>query len=137
MYPFPTVQLADQHRQQLQHEAEMERAAHAFTVPVANKSNLNQFWYLLLGTSFITDDAHMTDAAYADWLRRRTQALMRVIALLALGIGALLGGILDNQIGLLPTLVLGGIIALVVSLPVIARLLLVVQHHLMPLAHHR
>ena len=127
MHPFLNQQMARLHREELQREATAAQAADMV------HANTRAFWYLIFGLPILTsspNEAPLSQAITPTKLQGQMRATTRTIGLGAFGIGLLIGSYLGTMFGLLPATLLGCIICLAISLPILRRSLKVLKEHL-------
>lgn len=131
MYALFNQHLAEEHMQALRREAEDMQMLDSVTHD--GKTGLADFWYMVLGLSTPEHGTAAMKASQAlvyDWWQQRTKILIRVIGLIAFALGILIGSVLSNSSnGLLLPLVLAGLVTLLVSLPMLVRLLVMMKGH--------
>lgn len=138
MYSLFNQHLAEEHMQALRREAEGMYMRDSVTHE--DKAGLARFWYMVLGLSapeYGTAAMKVSQALVYDWWQQRTKILVRVIGLIAFALGMLIGGVLGSSNGLLFPLLLAGLVTLMVSLPMMVRLLLVAKGHVWGGMAHR
>jgi len=119
--------MARLHREELQREAKAAQAAEMV------QTNTRAFWYLIFDLPMLTSstsEAHLSRSITLTKLQGQIRAIIRTIALGAFGIGLLIGSYLETRFGLLPATLLGCIICLAISLPILRRSLKVLKQHL-------
>ena len=125
MYVLFNQHLAEEHMQALRREAEDMQIVDSITHN--ERTGLAGFWYMVLGLStpeYGTAAMKASQALVYDWWQQRTKILVRVIGLIAFALGILIGSVLSNSSnGLLLPLLLAGLVTLLVSLPMLVRLL--------------
>lgn len=118
MHPFIQQQLAQQRMEELQREAARSSYISHIDAPTRNNSRTRLMWYLLL-------DLHVPGEKQGDFLLSRLQdnfrATMRLVCMISLALGLLLGGFLDSQFGAVPSVVLSGVMFVVVAMPILWR----------------
>ncbi len=127
MHPFLNQHMARLHREELQREATAAQAADMV------QTNTRAFWYLIFDLPMLTSstsNARLTQVITPSKLQGQICAIIRAIALGAFGIGLLIGSYLGTRFGLLPATLLGCIICLAISLPILRRSLKVLKQHL-------
>lgn len=91
-------------------------------------------WYLLLGQHLLlfreVQDL-VEQETVLDWSKDRVNAIIRTISLVTLGIGSLLGGFLSMKFGLFPALLISGSSFVLVSLPILARAVILLREHML------
>ena len=131
MHPFLNQQMARLHREELQREATDAQAA---DMALTNtQGNAQTFWYLIFGLpvpTSSTNETRLSQTVAPSKLQAQMRAIIRTIGLGAFGIGSLIGSFLGTRFGLLPATLLGCIICLVISLPMLRRSFKVLKEHL-------
>lgn len=139
MYSLFNQHLAEEHMRVLRQEAEIMHRRDS--VMHEGKTGLARFWYMVLGLSvpeYGTSAMKVSQALVYDWWRQRTRVLMRVIGLIAFALGILIGSVLSSSSnGLFLPLLLAGMVTLLVSLPMMVRLLLMMKGHVWSGMAHR
>jgi hypothetical protein len=138
MHPLLHQQLAKLHMEELQREAATTRFAKSAGVG-GGKGAINRvpardfshpvLWYLLLGLRVPISTARQEDTLA--WLQDRMYATSRVIGLVALGVGLLVGSFFSTRLGLFPAVSLGTLLCTAVSLPILMRLVILLKEHLL------
>ena len=127
MYPLDNNFLAEQHMQALQREAEIARTANSLRSDAQDKAGKWQFWYQVLNLPMPPPhEAQQADPGQAftyNWRRGRTRSAVLTAGIAAFGIGTLVGGFLDNELGLAPVMLFAIIVALATLLPIVVRFL--------------
>ncbi len=128
MHPLFHEQIAKQRMEELQREAaamqRMNRANSDLDNKTGNHSFTRVLWYLLFGLHIPTSSQNqggMREEYALDKLQTRLNATTRVVGLVALGLGSLIGGFLNSRFGLVPIVLLSSIILVVVSFPIFVR----------------
>jgi apolipoprotein N-acyltransferase len=127
MHPFLNQHRARLHREELLREATAAQAA-----DMAH-ANTRAFWYFIFDLPILTysaAEAPLSQAITSTKLQGQIRAIIRTIGLGAFGIGLLIGSFLGARFGLLPATLLGCIICLAISLPILRRSLKVLKQHL-------
>ncbi len=127
MHPFLNQHMARLHREELQREAKAAQAAEMV------QTNTRAFWYLIFDLPMLTSstsEVPLSQSITPSKLQGQICAIIRAIALGAFGIGLLIGSYLGTRFGLLPATLLGCIICLAISLPILRRSLKVLKQHL-------
>jgi hypothetical protein len=117
---------AAHHRQTLLHEAEVERQIQRARRETSDKFGGKYFWYEVLALPIPFYDARHANISQSfayDAFRRRTQALVVMVASVAFGLGLLVGAWLNVEV----VLALGCIAALVACVPVTRRSLILLK----------
>ena len=128
MHPLFHEQMAKQRMEGLQREAaamqRMNRANSDLNNKTGNHSFTRVLWYLLFGLHIPTSSqiqGGVREEYTLDKLQTRLNATTRVVGLAALGLGSLIGGLLNSRFGLVPIVLLSSIILVVVSFPIFVR----------------
>jgi len=136
MHPQIHEQMAKQRMDGLQREAaaiqRMNRANSGLDNQVGNHSFTHTLWYLLIGQHIPASSQNLSplrEEYDLGKLQARLNATIRVVGLVALGLGLLIGGFLTSSFGLVPIVLLSGIILLVVSLPILMRSVWMLRKH--------
>ncbi len=141
MHPLIHEQVAKQRMEGLQREAaaiqRMNRANSDLDNKTGNHSFTHILWYLLIGLHMPTSSQNqggIRKEYTVGKLQARLNATMRVVGLAALGLGLLIGGFLNSNFGLVPIVLLSGIILVAVSFPILMRSVWMLRKHIrMPL----
>jgi hypothetical protein len=131
MHPFLNQHMARLHREELQREATAAQAADM--VQTNTRGNAQAFWYLIFGLpvpTSSTNETRLSQSITPTKLQGQLRVIIRTIGLGAFGIGLLLGSYLETRFGLLPATLLGCIVCLVISLPILRRSFKVLKEHL-------
>ncbi len=124
MHPLLNEYMAELHMRELQREATTERLAAAAVRQAGDHSSRRWLRYLLLGSytpGYSDKQVDIKQEGMPAWLQRRMHTAIREVGLAALGVGFLAGGFLGTRFGLLPAVLLGGIISLVTLLSIMRR----------------
>ncbi len=129
MHPLIHEQVAKQRMEGLQREAAaIQRMNRAKNSDLDNKTGNHSFthilWYLLIGLHIPTssqNQGRLREEYNLGKLQARLNATIRVVGLAALGLGLLIGGFLNSRFGLVPIVLLSGIILVAVSFPILMR----------------
>jgi hypothetical protein len=128
MHPSFLEQMTKQHMQDLQREAAvMQRANSDLHNKTGNHSFTHILWYLLFGLHIPASGQKQEYTL--DKLQARLNATIRVVGLLALGLGLLIGGFLNSNFGLVPIVLFSSIILVAVSFPILLRSVSVLSKH--------
>ena len=134
MHPLFLKQMAKQRMEELQREAAAEQRMNRANSDLDNKAGNHSFthilWYLLFGLHLPTSSRNqgsIWDEYTLDRLEARLNATTRVVGLVALGFGSLIGGFLSSRFGLVPIVLLSSIILAVVSFPILMRSMVVLR----------
>ena len=160
MHPQIHEQMAKQRMDGLQREAaaiqRMNRANSGPDNQIGNHSFTHTLWYLLIGQHIpassqihgtypsrqrryaataaqsgeMQGESRLREEYDLGKLQARLNATIRVVGLVALGLGLLIGGFLTSSFGLVPIVLLSGIILLVVSLPILMRSVWMLRKHI-------
>jgi len=123
MHPLLNEYMAELHMRELQREATTGRLA-AEAGRQDDHSSRRWLRYLLLGSytpGYSDKQVDIKQEGMPSWLQRRMHTTIREVGLAALGVGFLAGGFLGTRFGLLPAVLLGGIISLVTLLSIMRR----------------
>lgn len=128
MHPQLHEQMAKQRMKELQREAAAWQRAKEASASLDNKTGDHSFtrilWYLLFGLripNYKHNQAALRHEITLDRFQERLNAAMRVVSLVALGLGLLIGSFLDSKSGMPLPVLLSGAILLIVALPVLVR----------------
>ena len=128
MHPQIHEQMAKQRMEGLQREAaamqRMNRANSDLDIKIGIHSFTHTLWYLIFGLHIPTssqNQSHLREEYHLGKLQPRLNATIRVVGLVALGLGLLIGGFLNSRFGLVPIVLLSGIILVLVSFPILMR----------------
>jgi hypothetical protein len=124
MHPLLNQQMAQNHREEIQREI---RAAHlANCLCVSRRGKYDRFfshallWYLLLGLREPVYTNEWEDAL--GLFEERLAVMSRVIGMAALGFGLLTGSFLSVGPGMFLAVLPGALLCAIVSLPILARM---------------
>jgi hypothetical protein len=134
MHPLLNEYMAELHMRELQREAATERLAAAAVRQSGDHSPQHWLRYLLLGSytpGYSDRQVDLKQEGMPSWLQRRIHTAIREVGLAALGVGFLAGGFLGTRFGLLPAVLLGGIISLVTLLSIIRRSAILLRERLL------
>jgi hypothetical protein len=125
MHPSFNQQMSKQHMEALQHEAAaaqcMSRANSDLVYETGSGSLTRILWYLLFGMHIPTPTQKYGEVYPMHGPKTDLNVITRVVGLVALGLGLLIGGFLYSNFGLVPIVLLASIILVVVSLPILMR----------------
>ncbi len=133
MHPLLNEYMAELHMRELQREAATERLAAAAVRQTSDHSPQRWLRYLLLGwytPGYSDKQIDIKQEGMPSWLQRRIHTAIREVGLAALGVGFLAGGFLGTRFGLLPAVLLGGIISLVTLLSIMRRSAILLKERL-------
>ncbi len=77
-------------------------------------------WYLLFGL-YVPSYKHLGQELLLDRLQERLNAVLRMICIVSLALGLLIGSLLASRFGPIPATLLSSVAFLVVSVPVLVR----------------
>ena len=140
MYPCYMEYEAAYRRQELLHEAEVERSIPELPARKLDLSDERYFWYEALALPISIRDvfhANISQALIDDVLRRRTQSLVLMVAGAAFGLGVLAGGWIDSIVSLDAVLLFGCVVALAACMPVARRSLFLLRRRKIKLLLHQ
>jgi uncharacterized protein YacL len=110
---------------QFQREAmAMQRLHHAKSNSentTANSSLIRILWYVFFGLNIPASSQKQGETYTLHSFQTRLNASMWMIACIALGLGLLMGSFIISNFGLLPIVLLSGIILVAVTLPILTR----------------
>src|SRR5712692_9332998 len=133
MHPAIHEKMSEQRMQVLQHEAALAHRANHANSDLENKivSNLltRVLYYLLFGMYIPTPNQMQGEAYTIARLQANLNTITRVVGLVALGLGLLIGGFLYSSFGLVPIVLLTSIILVVVSIPILMRSASILSKH--------
>jgi hypothetical protein len=102
----------------------MQRVNHAknSTNYTPGSSSLTRvLWYVFFGLNIPTSSQKQGETYTLPGFQARLNATMWMIGFIALGLGLLIGSFIISNFGLLPIVLLSGIILVAVSLPILTR----------------
>ena len=133
MHPSIHVQMSKQRMEVLQHEAAVAQLTNRAKKDPDNRTGSNSLthllWYLLFGMRIPTPNQKQEEEYSLGRLQANLNAITRVVGLVALGFGLLLGGFLNSSFGLAPIVLLTSSILVVVSIPILMRSASVLSKH--------
>ena len=118
MHPFIQQQLARQRMEELRREAERSSYIAKVNTPTQSKIHTRMLLYLLLG---LRAPGEKQGDFLPSRLQERFGATMRLVCLISLALGLLVGGFLDSRFGVIPAVVLSGVAFVVVMVPIVVR----------------
>jgi hypothetical protein len=125
MHPSIHEQMSKQRMEALQHEAavaqRINRAINVNDNKTGSNSLTHLLWYLLFGMRLPTANQKQGEEYSIGRLRANLNAITRVVGMVTLGFGLLIGGFLYSSFGLVPIVLLDSIILVVVSIPILLR----------------
>src|SRR5215472_10422178 len=122
MHPFLSQHLARLHREELQREAANANATSLAHGNADSHKIRRTFYHLVFGLPVPSSPISSVGAGVVwgmEWTLVVARTTFRIIGLGAFGIGSLLGGFLGTRFGLLPPTLLGCIICLAITLPIL------------------
>ncbi|TMF46909.1 MAG: hypothetical protein E6I32_10960 [Chloroflexi bacterium] len=118
MHPFFQQQLAQQRMEELRREAVRTSYIANSKTPTRSNTRTRILSYLLL-------DLRVPGEKQGDFLSYRLQGrfrtTMRLVCMLSLALGLLIGSALDSKFGVFPAVVLSGMMVVVVGVPILMR----------------
>jgi len=122
MHPHFYEHLAKQHMEELQREAATMRRAYSVESATSDGDNTRTriLWYLLFGL-YVPSYKHLGQELLLDRLQERLNAVLRMICIVSLALGLLIGSLLASRFGPIPATLLSSVAFLVVSVPVLVR----------------
>jgi len=122
MYPHFYEHLAKQHMEELQREAATMRRAYSVESATSDGDNTRTriLWYLLFGLH-VPSYKRLGQELLLDRLQERLNAVLRMICIVSLALGLLIGSLLASRFGPIPATLLSSVAFLVVSVPVLVR----------------
>ena len=118
MHPFFQQQLAQQRMEELRREAVRTSYIANNKTPTRSNTRTRILSYLL-------QDLRVPGEKQGDFLSYRLQgrfgATMRLVCMLSLALGLLIGSALDSKFGVFPAVVLSGMMVVVVGVPILMR----------------
>ena len=125
MHPSFTDHMSTTRMKQFQRDAMvMQRVNHAknSTNYTPGSSSLTRvLWYVFFGLNIPTSSQKQGETYTLPGFQARLNATMWMIGFIALGLGLLIGSFIISNFGLLPIVLLSGIILVAVSLPILTR----------------
>ncbi len=125
MHPSFTDHMSTTRMKQFQREAmAMQRLNHAKSSSentTASSSLTRSLWYVFFGLHIPGSSQKQGETYTVPGFKARLNATMWMIGCIALGLGLLIGSFIISNFGLLPIVLLSGILLVAVSLPVVAR----------------
>ena len=125
MHSSFTDHMSTKRMEQFQREAiVMQRVNHAKSSQdhtTGSSSFTRILWYLIFGLHIPTSNQKQGETYTLQSFQARLNAMMWIIGFVALGLGLLIGSFINSNFGLLPILLLSGIILVAVSLPILTR----------------
>src|SRR5690348_17023169 len=110
MHPSIHEQMSKQRMEALQHEAAVAQRINRAKKDLDNKNGSNSLthllWYLLFGMRIPTPDQKQREEYSIGRLQANLNAITRVVGMVTLGFGLLIGGFLYSSFGLVPIVLL-------------------------------
>ena len=130
MHPDLYEHIAQQHREELQREAAIAQAVRlAHADDYTSRRILYHLMFDLPAPSSPLSEASLSQAIVPSRLQEHMRTALGTIGMAAFGLGSLLGGFLGTRFGLLPATLLGCIMCLTMTLPILRRSLKVLSKH--------
>ena len=140
MHPSFTDHMSTTRMKQFQREAmAMQRANHTKSNSdhTTDSSSLTRvLWYVFFGLNIPASSQKQGETDTLPSFQARLNAALWMIAFIALGLGLLIGSFINSNFGLLPIVLLSGIILVAVSLPILTRLASLLSKHTKMPSHH-
>ena len=125
MHPSFTDQMSTTRMKQFQREAMvMQRLNHVESNSANTTGSITltrNLWYVFFGLHIPGSSQKQGETYTVPGFKARLNATMWMIGCIALGLGLLIGSFIISNFGLLPIVLLSGILLVAVSLPVVAR----------------
>lgn len=137
MHPLFHEQMAKQRMEELQREAAAIQRVNCANNNLDNKTGNHSFnhilWYLLIGLHIPPSNQNqggMREENTLGRLQARLNATTQMVGLVALGLGLLIGGLLNSRFGLVPIVLLSGIVLVAVTFPILMRSVWMLKKHI-------
>ena len=124
MHPFIQQQLSQQRMEELRREAMRSAYISHIGTPTRSNTRTPLMWYLLLG--LLVPGEKQSDFLLSR-LQGRFRTTMRLVVMISLALGLLIGDLLDSKFGVIPSVVLSGVVFLVVAMPILWRSVVVLR----------
>ena len=125
MHPSFTDHMTTTRIEQLHREAiAIQHANHAqsnMNNTPGSSSLTSTLWYVFFGLGIPATSQKPAETNSVQIFQSRLNATMWVIGCIALGLGLLIGSFISTNFGLLPIVLLSGILLIMVSLPILSR----------------
>ena len=125
MHPSFTSHMSTTRMEQFQREAmvmqRMNHAKNSSNNTTGSSSLTRILWYVFFGLNTPSSSQKQGETNTVQSFQSRLNATMWMIACIALGLGLLIGSFINSNFGLLPIILLSGIILVAVSLPILTR----------------
>jgi len=139
MHPSFNEHMSKERMEQFQREATvMQQVNHANSNSdnvTGSHSFTRLIWYLLFGLHIQASNLKQDEADNLHAMQTRLHAAIWMVGCVALGLGLLVGGFLYGKFGLLPIVLLSGIILVAVSLPILLRSVSLLGRHYQVSSH--
>ena len=133
MHPSFTDHMSTTRMKQFQREAmAMQRLNHTKSSSentTGSSSLTRSLWYVFFGLHIPGSSQKQGETYTVPGFKARLNATMWMIGCIALGLGLLIGSFIISNFGLLPIVLLSGILLVAVSLPVVARSASILNKH--------
>ena len=126
MHPFIKQQLAQQRMEELRREAMRSSYISHIDTPTRSNTRTPLMLYLLLG--LLMPGEKQGDFLLSS-LQDRFSATMRLVCMISLALGLLIGGLLDSKFGVIPSVVLSGVVFLVIVMPILWHSVVILRTH--------
>ena len=137
MHPLFHEQMAKQRMEELQREAAAIQRVNRANSNLDNKTGNHSFthilWYLLIGLHIPPSSQNqdgMREENTLSRLQAPLKATTQMVGLVALGLGLLIGGLLNSRFGLVPIVLLSGIVLVAVTFPILMRSVWMLKKHI-------
>ena len=133
MHPSFTEHMSATRMEQIQREAmAMQRANQANSTsdntPGGN-SLTSILWYVFFGLNLPASNQKQGESNNVHSFQSRLNTTMWMIGCIALALGLLIGSFINSYFGLLPIVLLSGILLIAVSLPILSRSAWILTRH--------
>jgi len=118
MHPFLQQQLAQQRMEELRREAVCSSYIVNDETPTRSNTCTRVLSYLLLG---LCGPGEKQGDFLPYRLQGRFRATMRLVCMISVALGLLVGNALDSKFGVFPAVVLSGMMVVVVGVPILMR----------------
>ncbi len=139
MHPSFTTHMTTTRIEQLQREAmAMQHVNHAKNNTdntTGSSSLIHVLWYVFFGLNIPTSNQKQGETNTIAGFQRHLSATMWMIGCIALGLGLLIGSFINSNFGLLPIVLLSGLILVAVSLPIVTRSASLLSKHTHATSH--
>jgi type IV secretory pathway VirB2 component (pilin) len=125
MHPSFTNHMSTTRMEQFRREAiAMQRVNQAKSGPdnaIGSRSLTHTLWYVFFGLNMPASSQKQGETNILSSFQGHLSALIWMIGCIALGLGLLIGSFINSKFGLLPIVLLSGLILVAVSLPIVTR----------------